>query len=207
MVFLWAIANDRIIETSLGYYMNPLMFIAAGVLLLGEKLSRTQLIAMAMAAIGVLILIVDSGVFPLSAFFLAASFTAYGLLHKRTPVGAVPSLFIETLVLLAPAVFYLVYLAQSGALYFGNASLGLNILLILAGPVTVIPLTLFAIAARRVPLATIGFLQYIGPTITLFVGLYYGEAFTTAHAICFGFIWSALTLISLESVRNARADK
>ena len=205
LVYVWAVANERVLQASLGYYINPLLFIAAGVFVLKERLSALQGVAVAMAALGVAALIVGAGVFPWPSFILAASFTAYGFVRKTTPVGAMPGLFIET-VLLAPfAVATLLFLAESGALQFGRHGAGLDALLVAAGPMTVGPLVLFALAARRLSLTTIGFLQYIGPTGQFLLGLYYGEPFTPAHAVCFGLIWSALALTSVDAVRRNRA--
>jgi chloramphenicol-sensitive protein RarD len=205
LVYVWAVANERVLQASLGYYINPLLFIAAGVFVLKERLTALQGVAVAMAALGVLALIVGAGVFPWPSFILAASFTAYGFVRKTTPVGAMPGLFIETLLLAPFAVGTLLFLAHTGALHFGRHGAGLDALLIAAGPMTVGPLVLFALAARRLSLTTIGFLQYIGPTGQFLLGLYYGEPFTPAHAVCFGLIWSALALTSVDAIGRNRA--
>ncbi|MFN3960420.1 MAG: EamA family transporter RarD [Parvularculaceae bacterium] len=205
LVYVWAVANERVLQASLGYYINPLLFIAAGVFVLKERLSILQGVAVALAALGVLALIVGAGVFPWPSFILAASFTAYGFVRKTTPVGAMPGLFIETLLLAPFAVATLLVLARSGALEFGRHGARLDMLLIAAGPMTVGPLVLFALAARRLSLTTIGFLQYIGPTGQFLLGLHFGEPFTLAHAICFGLIWSALALTSIDAIRRNRA--
>lgn len=207
LVYVWAVANDRVLEASLGYYINPLVFIAAGVFILGEKLSRLQTIAVVLAGIGVGVLAIGSGSFPWPAFVLALSFTAYGYIRKTTPVGAMPGLFVETSLLAPVALGFLFWLGAQGSLSFAHKSTGLDVLLALAGPVTVVPLVLFALAARRLRLTTIGFLQYIGPTGQFALGLYYGEAFTPAHAICFGLIWTALALISFDAVRRNQAER
>ncbi len=204
LVYVWAVANDRVLQASLGYYINPLVFIATGVIVLKEKLSRIQIIAVVMAAVGVAVLTFGAGVFPWPSFVLAVSFTAYGYVRKTTPVGAMPGLFIETVLLSPFALIFLMWLQSTGALALGHHSLTLDILLFLAGPATVIPLVLFALAARRMSLTTLGFLQYIGPTGQFFLGLYYGEAFTTAHAICFGLIWTALAMTSIDAIRRNR---
>lgn len=205
LVYVWSVANDRVLQASLGYYINPLLFIAAGVFVLKERLSLAQGVAVALAAAGVLALIIGAGVVPWPSFILAASFTAYGYVRKTTPVGAMPGLFIETLLLAPFAAATLAFLARSGALEFGAHGTQLDLLLLAAGPMTVGPLVLFALAARRLSLTTIGFLQYIGPTGQLLLGVYFGEAFTTAHAICFGLIWTALALTSLDALRRNRA--
>lgn len=205
LVYVWAVANERVLQASLGYYINPLLFIAAGVFILKERLTIAQGIAVALAAAGVLALIVGAGVLPWPSFILAASFTAYGYVRKTTPVGAMPGLFIETLLLAPFALATLAYLQQSGALDFGQHGLRLDLLLLAAGPMTVGPLVLFALAARRLSLTTIGFLQYIGPTGQFLLGIYFGEPFTLAHAVCFGLIWSALALTSIDALRRNRA--
>jgi chloramphenicol-sensitive protein RarD len=204
LVYVWAVANDRVLHASLGYYINPLVFIAMGVVFLKEKLTRAQIVAVALAATGVAILTFGAGVFPWPAFVLATSFSLYGLVRKTTPVGAMPGLFIETVLLSPIALLFLISLQRAGTLALGHQGVGLDILLFLAGPATVVPLVLFALAARRLSLTMIGFLQYIGPTGQFFLGLYYGEAFTLAHAICFGLIWTALALISVDALRRNR---
>lgn len=204
LVYVWAVANDRVLQASLGYYINPLIFIATGVVVLKEKLSRPQIVAVALAAAGVSVLTFGAGVFPWPSFILAFSFTAYGYVRKTTPVGAMPGLFIETVLLSPLALLFLMHLQSQGVLALGHHSLKLDILLFLAGPATVVPLVLFALAARRLSLTVIGFLQYIGPTGQFFLGLYYGEKFTLAHAICFGLIWAALALISIDAIRRNR---
>lgn len=208
LVYVWAVANDRVLQASLGYYINPLIFIATGVIVLKEKLSRAQIAAVILAAIGVGVLTFGAGVFPWPSFILAFSFTAYGYVRKTTPVGAMPGLFIETVLLSPIALLFLMRLQSQGALTLGHHSLKLDILLFLAGPATVVPLVLFALAARRLSLTVIGFLQYIGPTGQFVLGLYYGEKFTLAHGICFGLIWTALALISVDALhRNRRQPK
>ena len=202
--YTWAVGDDRVLEASLGYYINPLMFVAAGVLVLNEKLNRAQWIAIIMAAIGVLVLTIGAGVFPWVSFLLAASFTAYGFVRKFVVVGAVPGLFIETLALAPVAGVILLHMARGPGVAFGSEGPGLDILLVLAGPVTVSPLTLFAMGARRLQLSTIGFLQYIGPTGQFLLGLYYGETFTLYHAICFGLIWAGLAFLSVDALRRNR---
>lgn len=205
LVYVWAVANDRVLQASLGYYINPLIFIAMGVVVLKEKLSRAQAIAVILAAAGVLVLALGAKVFPWPSFILAISFTFYGYIRKTTPVGAMPGLFIETVILSPFALLFLMQLQRQGMLALGHGSVSLDILLFLAGPATVVPLVLFALAARRLSLTMIGFLQYIGPTGQLLLGLYYGETFTVYHAVCFGLIWGALALISVDALRRKPA--
>ncbi|NWG92811.1 MAG: EamA family transporter RarD [Parvularculaceae bacterium] len=204
LVYVWAVANDRVLEASLGYYINPLIFIAMGVFVLKERLSRAQIAAVALAAAGVGALMIGAGVFPWPSFLLAISFTCYGYVRKTTKVGAMPGLFIETVVLSPLALLFLMHLQNIGALALGHVSATLDLLLFLAGPVTVVPLVLFALAARRLSLTMLGFLQYIGPTGQFILGLYYGEAFTLYHAVCFALIWAALALISIDAVKRSR---
>ncbi|MEE2691490.1 MAG: EamA family transporter RarD [Pseudomonadota bacterium] len=206
-LYVWAVANGQVLAASLGYYINPLMFIAAGVVVLREKLNRLQIAAIALAAAGVLTLTIGAGVFPVVSVALAFLFTGYGYVRKTTPVGAMPGLFLETCLLSPFAAFYLFWLWRQGGLAFGAHGAGADALLIFAGPVTVVPLVLFAMAARRLKMTTVGFLQYIAPTGQLLLGLYYGETFTLYHAVCFGLIWTALLMISIDAVRRNRAEK
>ncbi len=202
LIYVWAVINDRVLEASLGYYINPLMYVAAGVFIMGEKLRRAQIISVALASIGVLVLTFGAGVFPAVSLALAVLFTAYGYIRKTTHVGAMPGLFLEVLLLSPIALLYVLWLMSAGKAMFLSGGGGMDLLLILAGPVTVIPLVCFALAARRLKLSTLGFLQYIGPTFQFALGLYYGERFTVFHAICFGLIWIALGVFSIDAWRE-----
>lgn len=208
LLYVWAVANERVLQASLGYYINPLMFIAAGVFILKERLSPAQLIAVGLATAGVITLAAGAGVFPWVSILLAATFTVYGYARKMINIGATPGLFIETLVLSPFAALILVWYSNTHGLAFGAGELKTTTLLACAGPVTVAPLVLFAVAARRLRLSTIGFLQYIGPTGQFLLGLYYGEPFTLFHAVCFGLIWTALAISSAEAFyRNRRFSR
>lgn len=207
MIYVWAVANDRVLEASLGYYINPLMYVATGVFVLGEKIRPVQTVAIALATAGVLVLTFGAGVFPWVSLLLAALFTAYGYIRKTTNVGALPGLFVEVTLLSPIALIYLLWLMNSGAAVFLAQGAGMDILLLLAGPVTVIPLVLFALAARRLQLTTLGFIQYIGPTLQFILGIYYGEAFTLYHGVCFSLIWIALAVFSVDAVRANRAAR
>lgn len=207
LIYVWSVVNDRIFDASLGYYINPLMYVAAGVFILGEKMRRAQVVAIVLATLGVLVLTFGAGVFPWAALSLALLFTLYGFLRKTIAVGAMPGLFVETTLLSPLALIYLLWLLQSGTAVFLNQSASLDALLILAGPVTVIPLVLFALSARRLRLSTLGFLQYIGPTLQFMMGLYYGEPFTWAHGVCFGLVWTALAIFSVDAARANRAER
>jgi chloramphenicol-sensitive protein RarD len=204
LVYIWAVQNERIFETSLGYYINPLMYMAVGVMLLHERLRRLQTVAVALAATGVSILVISGGVFPWVALSLAALFTSYGVIRKQVAIGAMPGLFVETILLLPIALAVLWILSARGGLAFGGGDTGLSLLLALGGPVTVIPLLLFTIAARRLALTTIGFMQFLAPTLQFCMAVYYGERLTTAHIICFGFIWAAAACFSYDAIRTSR---
>ena len=201
-VYIWAIQVERIYEAALGYYINPLLYVLVGVAVFGEKLGRAQLVAVVLAAIGVAWLTVAGGTFPWVSLVLASSFTVYGVIRKQVEIGAMPGLFIEVLVSIVPAALYLGWMMSEGRSLFLQGDAVLDGLLLFAGPLTVIPLFFFAFAARRVRLSTLGFLQFLGPTLQFFCGLYFGEPFTQAHAICFGFIWSAVAVFILAKLRS-----
>jgi len=202
LIYIWAVQNDRIFETSLGYYINPLMYVGVGVVLLGERLRRLQVVAVILASFGVLFLTVSGGGFPWVALSLAGLFTAYGVIRKKIAIGAMPGLFIETLLLFPAAALWMIWLVatQQASLTAGDG--GLSALLVLGGPVTVLPLLFFAIAAKRVTLTTIGFMQFLAPTLQFLTGLYYGEHLTTAHLVCFGSIWAAVLFFSIDAFRT-----
>ena len=200
LIYIWAVQNERIFEASLGYYINPLMYVAVGVVLLGERLRRPQVIAVILAFIGVAYLTISGGIFPWVALSLAVLFTAYGVIRKQVAIGAMPGLFVETTLLFPFAIAWLVFLILGGQASFGAGDTGLSMLLVLGGPVTVMPLLLFAISAKRLSLTTIGFMQFLAPTLQFFTGLYYGEQLTTAHLVCFGCIWIAVAFFSYDAL-------
>ena len=202
-IYIWAVQHDRILESSLGYYINPLMYVVVGIWFFGESLSRLQLLAVALASVGVAVLTISIGEFPWVAVSLAALFTAYGVIRKQAPVAAMPGLFIETALLFVPAAACMMWLGFEAQLAMGNGA-GLSLLLFCAGPITVVPLVLFAAAAKRLDLITIGFMQFLGPTLQFLTGLYYGEVLTTAHIICFGFVWAAVVFFSLDAWHKQR---
>jgi len=208
LVFIWAVANNHVMETSLGYFINPLVNVALGMLVLGERLSRVKLMAVGIATFGVIYLIVAQGIFPWVALYLAGSFALYGLIRKKVVIGAILGLWVEMLVLLPFAVGYLSFLnfsETSGRVSHDDYTL---FMLILSGAVTTIPLVFFASAARRLPFSLLGLLQYIAPTMTLLMAVFlWGEQFTTAHMVAFSCIWGALAIYSADSffpVRNRR---
>ena len=203
-IYIWAVQNERIFETSLGYYINPLMYVFVGVLFFGERLRSLQLAAVIFASVGVLVLTLSGGAFPWVAISLAVFFTAYGVIRKRVAIGAMPGLFVETVLLFPFAMVWMTWLLVAGQASFGTQDMSLAMLLLAAGPITVVPLLLFAVAARRLPLTMIGFMQFLAPTLQLLTGIYYGEKLTTAHQICFGLIWVAVILFSVDAIRAGR---
>lgn len=199
-VYIWAVQNEQIFQGSLGYFINPLVFVLIGVLFFREKLSKLQFLSVLLACLGVSILTIYGGVFPYISLILAASFGLYGVIRKHAVIGAIPGLVIETAILFIPAAMFLAWLRTQGNLSFGTSP-GMSGLLLLAGPLTVLPLWAFAVAARRLKLSTLGMLQYIGPTGQFMLALYYGESFTTAHAWCFGFIWLGILIYSFDAYK------
>jgi chloramphenicol-sensitive protein RarD len=201
-VFIWAVANDQILQASLGYFINPLVNVALGFIFLRERLRGWQMVSVAMAGIGVVYLAGNAGEFPAIALVLAGSFALYGLLRKTARVDALLGLFVETVLLLPLALAYVGYLALHGQCRFGGESWPDSILLALGGIVTAMPLLWFTNAARRLRLATLGFLQYIAPTGQFLLAVaVFDEAFTPAHRISFGFIWAALYPRAAEGAR------
>jgi chloramphenicol-sensitive protein RarD len=205
LTYIFAVQSGHIFQASLGYYINPLMYVIVGVLFFGEQLRRAQVIAVVLAAAGVTVLTVSGGQFPLVSIILGISFTCYGVIRKQVVVGGMPGLFIEVLVLSPIALIYLLWLMNAGGSAFVATRPDMIFGLLLAGPLTVLPLLAFALAARRLELSTIGFLQYIAPTMQFCVGLAYGEAFTAAHAVCFGLIWTAVGVFGFDAWWAGRA--
>lgn len=203
LTFVWAVNADRILETSLGYFILPLISILLGVVVLHERLRPRQWAAVALALAGVAIEGWRIGGLPWVSLVLAASFGIYGLLRKQLPVDAAGGLFLETLCAAPFAALYLIWLGDTGN--FGQ-SFALDGLLIATGPVTAIPLLLFAIGARRLPLATMGFLQYFGPSISFLVAiLFYGEPMGFARLAAFATIWAGLALYTADMVWQRRS--
>ena len=213
-LFIFAVVTDHILETSMGYFINPLMNIAIGMLFFKEKLSPFQIIALILATVGVLFFTIDYGSFPWLSIGLATSFAGYGALKKFGGYPALPALAVETSLVAPLAIAYVVFafflpehaflaLDASGALT--SASLITTILLICGGVLTFIPILLFSEAVNVIPLSWMGFLQYLSPTISLLIGVFvFSESFTFAHAVCFGLIWLGLLLIVLESFLKRR---
>lgn len=207
LLFIWAVNNNYLLEASLGYYINPLINIFLARLFLGEVLRPLQKLAVVIVIVGVLILLLSYGRLPWVALTLAVSFSIYGLLRKRVAVDSVPGLFIETLMMLPAAIIYWIWFAEvSGDLSQNAASL--NYLLLAAGVVTTAPLLCFTAAARRIRYSTLGFFQYIGPSIMFGLAtLVYNEPLSEARLITFVFVWSALALFTYDSIRSYRKQK
>ena len=203
VIYIWAVQNDQIFQASLGYYINPLIYVLVGVVFFREHLYRLQSAAVVLAAAGVAVLTWSGGQFPLLSLTLATSFTIYGVIRQRVAIGGMPGLFIETLLLLPAAAGYLLWLEANDAAVFDTADIAMVGTLMLAGPLTVIPLLCFALAARRLSLSTIGVMQFISPTIQFAVGMAYGERLTTAHVVCFALIWTAVTAFSFDAWRRS----
>ncbi len=206
-IYIVAVQQGQIFQASLGYYINPLVYMLVGVAFLGERLRPLQGLAVLLATIGVVVLTTSGGQFPGIALFLAVSFTIYGVIRKQIIIGGMPGLFVETLVLLPIAAVWLGRLVADGSAVFVEAGPTLKALLLLAGPLTIVPLLCFALAARRLSLTTLGFMQFLAPTLQFLVGVWYGEALTLPHQICFGCIWLAVTLFSIDAVRRRKAER
>ena len=205
ITYIWAVNNGHVVEAALGYYINPLIIIAFGVILLREKMRPLQWVAVAIAAVGVLVLTIDYGRLPWVAISLALSWGSYGLVKKKLNLGALEGLAIETLISFIPYVGYLIFLGNQGTGQFGHDPL-LTILLISAGAVTAIPLLLFNGSTTRLPYSTIGLLQYITPTIQFSIGVWLRhEDMPTARWIGFIVIWFALAALATDLVRSSRA--
>jgi chloramphenicol-sensitive protein RarD len=203
--FAWAVNHDRVLDVSLAYYMGPLISVLLGVVVLSERLDRAQWAAVAFAAAGVVYLGIIAGHAPWLALMVGASFALYGLIRKTVAIEALTGLAFE-MVLLAPfAVLYLLWCANSGIGAFGATGVGVDILLIASGVITAIPLVLFAYGARRIPLSTMGIIQFIGPTLQLVCGLLvFGEPFPGTRAAGFVLIWIGLAIYAVNGWRRAR---
>ncbi|ESY12276.1 EamA family transporter RarD [Mesorhizobium sp. C386A] len=202
-IYVWAISVDRTVETALGYYINPLVSIVVGALLLGEKLDRLQIAAVLLAAVAVAVLTVDAGKLPWVSLALAFSFAAYGFFRKTLPIGPSQGFLLEVLLLSVPALAYVVFLVVNGQDHFISSNGTDMALLIGCGPVTSVPLLLFAFGAKLLRLSTIGIMQYIAPTMVFLIAvLIFDEPFGTTQAIAFALIWAALAMYSWSMFRG-----
>ncbi len=207
LVYIWAVNNDHVIEAALGYYVTPLISVALGVAVLGERLRRMQVVALGFGAAAVVVLTVAYGRVPWVALVLACSFGGYGFLKKTVPVGAVTSLAVETLVLLPPAVAGLVVLQVTGDAAFLHGSVGRDVLLVSLGVVTAVPLLLFGTAARRIPLSLLGLLQYLTPTLQLLCGvLVFHEPMPAERLVGFVLVWVALGVLAVDALGTRRRN-
>ncbi len=205
LMYIWAVTGGRVMEASLGYYINPLVNILLGVVVLGERLARPVQWAVLIAGGGVAWLTLQAGEPPWLSLALAVSFALYGLVRKLLPLGALVGLTLETGLLLPFAIAYLAWATDAGRLVFRTHGIGFDLLLLLAGPVTAVPLLFFTGAARRLPLTTLGFLQYLSPSIQFLLALtVFGERFTAARGVAFACIWVALALVALHGARRGR---
>ncbi len=200
--YIWAVNHNHIIQTSLGYYINPLVSVLLGIVFLQERLSFWQMVAFFLAAVGVFSLTVQYGTFPWIAFTLAITFAIYGLFKKAINVGSITGLTLETVLSFTIALPYLVYIFSTGNSSFQFIPSVTTLLLIGAGAVTAVPLILFAAGTKRLPLFAIGFLQYVSPTLSLLLGvIIYHELFTLGNLLSFMIIWTGLIIFSLARTR------
>ena len=204
-LFVWAVNAGHTLDASLGYYLNPLMSVAAGMVLFRERIGTGGWIAIALAAIGVAVQTVAHGGLPLAALGMATTFCIYGIIKKRVAAEASTGLFVECLILAGPALAYGLWVQSTGAGHAAQPMAGA--LLALGGPATVAPLMAFAWAARRMPLSTLGFLQFIAPTMQFIIGVSTGEALSPLSLLAFGFIWSGVGVYAFSAWRKTRAEK
>ena len=206
LVFVYGVNSGQVVETSLGYFINPLVSVLLGVVVFSERLRRMQWVAVGIAAVAVTVLTVDYGRPPWIALALAATFALYGVMKKLVRVDAAPGLFVETALVSAPAVVVLSVLHAGGEGTFGNVGAGHTLLLVSSGVATAVPLLLFAAAARRIPLSTLGLLQYLTPLMQLAIGVFvYDEPMPPARLAGFVIVWVALAVFTADSLRHARA--
>ena len=199
-LFIWAVNNDHIVQTSLGYYINPVVNVILGVVFLRERLNRNQWISISLAILGVTSLVVNLGTLPWVSLTLAVTFGFYALIRKKEGIDPLIGLLIETALLTPFALSYLLWIGVAGTGLFTLAAPGMAALLLVAGVVTAIPLIFFNFAAQRLKLSTIGLMQYLSPTMQLGIGvLVFEEAFTGVHALAFGLIWTALAIYSADA--------
>lgn len=205
LLYIWAVNSGHLLEASLGYFVNPLVSVVLGVVALRESLSRPQLVAVGLAGVGVLWMVLGYGRFPWISLTLATTFGLYGLLRKSAGLGAVTGLLAETALLAPAALLYLGATAAAGSGAFGSGW-RTSLLLAAAGAITAVPLVWFALAVRRLRLSTMGFLQYLAPSLQFALAVWlYREPFTRSHLVTFGFIWASLGLYSWDALSRLRA--
>lgn len=204
--YVFAVNSGRTLDASLGYYLNPLLNMAAGAWLFKERLSRLGLVAIALAGVGVALQAAALGHLPWISLLLAFSFCAYGIIRKRVEADALPGLLVECLLLALPAALWLAWLMQQGTGHFGTTP-SATLWLLLAGPVTVVPMVLFAWAARRMPYSTMGFLQFLAPSMVFVIGVLQGEPLGWLRGISFGFIWAGAVVFALGALLASRRSR
>lgn len=205
-IYVYAVNSGRIVEASMGYYINPILSVFLGIIILKEKLNILQLVAFLCACTGVIYLTLDYGRFPWISVVLACAFALYGLFKKTTDVDSMPGLMIETMFLAPIALSVIVYRAVVGRGALFNLSLPTDLLLIGAGVVTTMPLYWFAQGTKRIRLSSVGFLQYLAPSLMLLIGVFvYDETFSYAHMMSFGLVWCGLILYTISLMRGSRA--
>lgn len=205
LLFIWAVNNQHLLEASLGYFINPLLNVLVGMVFLGERFRRAQWLAVMLAACGVLLQLWKFGSVPVIALGLAVTFSFYGLLRKKIGVDAQTGMLIETTWLLPAAAIYLFGVADSHTSHLSQNTLHLNLLLIAAGVVTTVPLMLFTAACTRLRLSTVGFFQYLGPTLMFLLAvIFYGEQMTPDKVLSFSFIWAALAVFIFDAIWTFR---
>jgi len=203
LTFIWAVNHHRILDTSLGYYINPLVNMALGAVLFRERLDRIGYVAVGLAVAGVAVQTIALGGPPLISLVLALSFSGYGVVRKQVPVDAQTGLFVECLLLAPPALVYIAWLEATGQARFEH-SLGAAALLLFCGPLTALPLALFSWAARRMTLSALAFVQFLTPTMTFALGVSQGEPFTAVRAASFGLIWAGVAVFLIGAWSRAR---
>lgn len=204
-IYIWAINNGHIVQSSLGYYINPLLNVLFGFLFLGERLNRWQCVSLLLAVMGVTYLTLDFGSFPIISILLALTFALYGLIRKKIDIDATSALTVETIYMSFPALAYLAITFIQGNNALNDFHLPTALLLAMGGVVTALPLLWFGKAAERIPLSTMGFIQYISPSLQLLIGvLVFGETFTQSHAVCFTCIWAGLIIFSVDAALRIR---
>lgn len=207
LVFIWSVNNDHLLDASLGYYINPLLNVLLGRLFLGEKLRPMQKVAVGAAFVGVASLVVSHGSLPWVALFLACSFGTYGLLRKKIPVESMPGLLLESLMMLPFALYFWAFHAPTSSNLVEN-TWQVNVLLISAGLVTTVPLIFFNAAAQRIKYSTLGFFQYIAPSMMFLMAvLLFDEPLDEARLITFAFVWGGLAIFTMDSLRTYRKGK
>lgn len=208
LIFIWSVNSNHMLDASLGYFINPLLNVMLGMLFLGERLRSLQWVAVALAACGVAVQVIQLGSLPWISLTLAASFGCYGLLRKKINLDAQTGLFLETCVLLPLAAIYILLIADSPTANFADNPLNLNLLLMAAGIVTTLPLLCFTGAATKLKLSTLGFFQYIGPSLMFLLAvMIYDEPFSLDNGMTFVFIWAALVLFSVDGIKSHRRSR